>query len=450
MGPAVRYTRAADGVHIAYQLVGEGPIDLVFVAGWVTDIEAMWEEPALAKFLSKLGSFSRLITFDKRGVGHSDRVPEAHLPSLETRMDDLRAVMDAAGSSRAIVFGISEGGPMAMLFAATYPERTLGLVLYGTAARYAWSPDFPQGMTQKDLEGVVDEFERSWGTRELAQSSLREWAAPGHVDDERLVDWLAGYLRRAASPGAAIALERMNFDIDVRNVLPSIHVPTLVIARTEDVAFELEATKQIADQIPSARLVELPGADHFFWIGDQDAILREIEAFVETTRDEELELDRVLATVLFTDIVASTDRLAAIGDGAWRSVLDKHQARIRSLIGRFRGREIGTTGDGFLATFDGPIRAVRCALAARDAMADLDLQIRAGLHTGEIELSGDDVRGIAVHISARVAALAAPSEVLVSSTVRDLVAGSRLTFEDGGRHALKGVPGEWQLYRVVA
>jgi pimeloyl-ACP methyl ester carboxylesterase len=448
--PETRYAKAADGVHIAYQVVGEGPIDLVFVMGWTTNIEAMWDEPRLARFLSRLASFSRLILFDKRGVGLSDRVSESELPTFETRMDDIRAVMDAAGSDRAMVFGVSEGGPLATLFTATYPERAVGLVLFGTSARYAWAPDFPWGTTEERWRDYMDRMDRSWGTREFAEWVVGDWGAPTRVGDKALIDWLAGYTRRAASPGAAMALSRMNREIDVRGALPAIHTPTLVLARTEDPDFNIEATRQMAEAIPGARLVEHPGSDHFFWVGDQDSLLDEVERFAKELRDEEAELDRVLATVLFTDIVGSTEQAAEMGDRRWRELLDSHHSRIRALLGRFRGREVDTAGDGFLATFDGPIRAVRCALAATEAVRDLGLQIRAGLHTGEVELDDGSVRGIAVHIGARVAGMAQGSEVLVSSTVRDLVAGSALAFEDRGHHALKGVPGEWRLYRVVA
>jgi pimeloyl-ACP methyl ester carboxylesterase len=442
--PQTRYARTADGVHIAYQVHGDGPIDLLMALGWTTNIEALWEEPSQARFLNRLASWSRLILFDKRGVGLSDRVPESQLPSLETRMDDLRAVMDAASSERGVVFGISEGGPMAMLFAATYPERTRGLLLFGTAA------DLTSGRVAENAPLVFDRIDRLWGTEEYARLALREWAAPSLANDERMVMWLASYMRRAASPGAAIALERMNNRMDASNILHAIHVPTLVIGRTGDLDFPIEDMRGTAEGIPGARFVELPGQDHFFFVGDTERLLVEIEHFLKEIRDDEAELDRVLATVLFTDIVGSTERAAAVGDREWRVLRDSHHARIRSNLGRFRGREVNTAGDGFLATFDGPIRAVRCALSAVAAVGDLGIQIRAGLHTGEVELDGADLRGIAVHIGARVASLAGPSEVLVSSTVKDLVAGAALEFEDRGEHELKGVPGTWRLYRVVA
>jgi class 3 adenylate cyclase len=450
VGPETRYAKTADGVHIAYQVVGEAPLDLVFVMGWTSNIEAMWEEPNLARFLSRLASFGRLIIFDKRGVGLSDRVSETDLPTLETRMDDVRAVMDAAGSERAVVFGVSEGGPLSILFAATHPMRSLGLILFGTAARFAWAPDFPTGTTEEQHSRELEEIDQAWGTREYSAQQIREWGAPSQLEDPQLVEWLTGYLRRAASPGAAMALERMNFQIDVRHVLSAVHVPTLVLTRLEDSDFPVEATRSMAEAIPTARLAEFPGADHFFWVGDQDALLNEVERFVKDLGEQEAELDRVLATVLFTDIVGSTPRAAEVGDRKWREILDAHHGLIRPLIARYRGREIDTAGDSFLATFDGPIRAIRCALAARDGVQDLGLEIRAGLHTGEIELADDQVRGIAVHIGSRVAGLAEPSEVLVSRTVKDLVAGAALQFEDRGEHALKGVPGAWRVYRVYS
>jgi len=447
--PVTRYAKTADGVHVAYQVVGSGAIDIVFVIGWTTNVEALWEEPSLARFLARLSTLGRLIIFDKRGVGLSDRVPEPFLPSLETRMDDVRAVMDAAGSARAVILGVSEGGPLSLLFSATYPDRVSALVLFGTMARFAWAPDFPWGQTDAELHALVEEIDRSWGTEEFAEAALRSWAAPSRADDQTLVGWLAGYTRRAASPGAAIALERMNFDMDVRHVLGAVHVPTLVLARTGDMDFPIEATRQMADAIPGARLVEFPGEDHFFWIGAQDELLEEVNRFLTGVRDDEAELDRVLATVLFTDIVGSTERAAAVGDRRWLELLEAHQSRMRSLLSRYRGVEIDTAGDGFFATFDGPIRAARCAVEATHSAEELGLQVRAGLHTGEVELADHGVRGIAVHIGARVAALAGPSEVFASSTVRDLVAGSRMRFEDIGEHSLKGVPGTWRLFRVL-
>ena len=448
--PETRYAKTADGVHIAYQAVGTGPVDIVFVMAWTTHLELTWKEPALARFLSRLAGFSRLIVFDKRGTGLSDRVPDDRLPSLEVRMDDARAVMDAVGSERAVVIGFSEGGPMAALFAATYPERTIALVLGGTSACWRPTIDYPFPVpTDDEHESYVEEVERIWGTREFAAQELREWGAPTLANDDHTIGWLADYLRHAASPGAAIALERMNRGIDVRPALPSIHVPTLVLARDGDLLWTAEETKWMADQIHDARFVSFPGVDHFYWAGTQDDLLVEIERFVAEVGDEEADLDRVLSTVMFTDIVGSTERASALGDRGWKELLGAHHDAVRHLLARYRGREIDTAGDGFLATFDGPARAVRCALAIAQAVSELGIDVRIGVHTGEIELEGDDVRGIAVHIGARVSSLAGPAEVLVSSTVKDLVAGSGLAFEDAGEHELKGVPDLWHLYRVV-
>jgi pimeloyl-ACP methyl ester carboxylesterase/class 3 adenylate cyclase len=435
-----RYAKTVDGVHIAYQVIGDGPVDIVVAIGWVTNIDAMWEEPSLAKFLTRLSSFGRLLLFDKRGVGLSDRVPESQLPTQEMRMDDIRAVMDAAGSDRAVIFGISEGGPVSMLFAATYPERSLALVVFGTSALFDLEVD----------QEYIEDVENSWGTIELAQKQLREWAAPSSVDDTRLARWLASYMQRSASPAAAIALERMNRGLDVRSALPAIHVPTLVIGRTDDSDFTIDDVRAIADAIPGAQMVELSGVDHFFFVGDQDSILDAIERFVGGVRAEEAEFDRVLATVLFTDIVDSTAMSATSGDRAWNEVREGHDRLVRASLARFRGREIKTMGDGFLATFDGPARGIRCARSIVDGVRPLGIEVRAGLHTGEVSFQGDDVAGIGVAIGARVGAKAEPSEVLVSQTVKDLVAGSGIRFEDRGLHALKGVPDEWRLYAVSA
>lgn len=440
--PDTHYARTTDGVHIAYQVLGDGPLDLIFVLGWTTNIEAFWDEPDLARFLTRLASAGRLILFDKRGMGLSDRVPEDRLPSLETRMDDVRAVMDDLGSERAVVMGISEGGPMAMLFAATYPERTIGLVLFGTDSN--WSD-----MSAEALARTLADIDVRWGTEAHAHDAIRDWGAPGHEDDERLVSWLASYLRRAASPGAAMALQRMNAQIDVTPALSAIHIPTLVVSRIGDPDFPIEDVRVLASRIAGARLVEAPGTAHFFWVGDQESVLAPVESFVKELGGHEAVLDRMLATVLFTDIVDSTAQSAAMGDHSWRELREAHDRTIRGQLARFRGREIKTMGDGFLATFDGPGRAVQAAAAMVEAVRPLGLEIRAGLHTGEIELDGDDVAGLAVAIGARVGAKAGPSEVLVSQTVKDLVAGSGLNFEDAGEHELKGVPGRWRLYRVV-
>jgi pimeloyl-ACP methyl ester carboxylesterase len=448
--PETRYAKTADGIHIAYQTVGTGPVDIAFVMAWTTHLELMWREPTLARFLSRLAAFSRLILFDKRGTGLSDRVPDDRLPSLEVRMDDARAVMDAVGSERAIVMGFSEGGPMATLFAATYPERTVALVLFGTSACWRPTIDYPFPVpSDEQHERYLEEIDQMWGTREFAAQELRDWAAPTLAKDDHTIGWLADYLRHAASPGAAIALEQMNRGIDIRSALAAIHVPTLVLARDGDLLFTVEETEWMANQIHGARFVSFPGVDHFYWAGDQDALLIEIERFAAELGDQETVLDRVLATVMFTDIVDSTAQGAALGDRAWAEVRAQHDQIVRSNLFRFRGREIKTMGDGFLATFDGPARGVRCAEAIAAQVQPLGVEIRAGLHTGEVTFEGDDVAGLGVAIGARVGAKAGANEVLVSGTVKDLVAGSGLTFADAGEHELKGVPDRWRLYRVV-
>jgi class 3 adenylate cyclase len=438
-----QYTRSGD-LHIAYQVAGDGPLDLVYVPGWVSHVELAWEEPTLAKFLRRLASFSRLIMFDKRGTGLSDRVPNDKLPTLEERMDDLRAVMDAVGSERAALFGFSEGGNLSATFAAAHPERTTALIMFGTFARRIWSPDYPWAPKIEDRERHYKTIEREWG-------DLMDVAhyVPSKAGDEAFARRLATYFRRSASPGAAIALLKMNTQIDIRRVLPTISVPTLVLHRIGDRDANVEEGRWLAQQIPNARFVELPGDDHLPWVGDQDAVLDEVEEFLTGTRPSAA-TDRVLATVLFTDIVSSTEHAARLGDRAWRELLESHHALVRKEFARFRGREIKTMGDAFIATFDGPARAVRCACTLRDAVSQLGIQIRAGVHTGEIELHGDDIGGIAVHIAARVIAAAQPGEVLVSSTVKDLSAGSGITFVDRGVHALKGVPDEWRLFRIAS
>ena len=439
MRPETSYVRTGDGVSIAYQLVGEGPRDLVWVPGWVSNVETIWEEPTLARVFERLASFSRLILFDKRGTGLSDRVPEAELPGLEARMSDLTAVCDATGASRVTLVGVSEGAAMSILFAATYPDRTTALVLIGGFARRLIAPDFPWGRTAEELEIMLEEIRTGWGGP--VGLDIR---APSRVGDQRFRDTWARMLRSGASPGAAAALMRMNSEIDVRDILPAVRVPTLVLHRVGDRTVRIEVGRHLAAGIPNARLVELPGDDHVPWAGDADRVVAEIEAFVTGERHA-APTNRVLATVLFTDIVDSTKAAAELGDAEWAHLLEAHNERLREQLARFDGREIDTAGDGFLATFDGPARAVRCALAAIEAVRPLGLAIRAGVHTGEIELANGDIRGLAVHIGARIAALAGANEVLVSRTVRDIVVGSGLSFEDRGLHRLKGVPDEWQI-----
>lgn len=441
MPPQTRYARSGN-LNIAYQIIGNGPSDLVYVPGWVSHVEEVWEEPSSARFLNRLASFSRLILFDKRGTGMSDRVPVDSLPTLEERMDDVRAVMDAATCERAALFGVSEGGNMSILFAAAYPERTTALITFGVFAKRLWSADYPWAPTWEQRQREIEMVERQWGG-EMDLSVLTPSVANDGVFKRRLL----AYLRRSASPGAAAALLRMNSFIDVRHVLPAIRIPTLVLHRAEDRDVRVEEGRFIASRIPGAKFAELPGQDHIPWVGDADAVLDEIEEFLTGARPVS-EPDRVLATVLFTDIVGSTEQAATLGDRRWRDLLERYYTLVRRELPRFRGKEVDTSGDGFLAVFDGPARAIRCAAAIRRSVSEIGCQIRAGLHTGEVELMGDNVGGIAVHIGARVAAIAGPSEVLVSSTVKDLVAGSGITFRDRGIHTLKGVPGSWQLFAV--
>jgi class 3 adenylate cyclase len=433
----------SEGVNIAYQVVGTGPFDLVYVPGWVSNVEMMWEEPRMAAFLKRLASFARLIVFDKRGTGLSDPVPDAELPGLERRMDDVRAVMDAAGSERAALLGHSEGGNMCILFAATFPARTSALVLVGCYAKRSRTDVYPWAPDPVEREREIAETERTWGRADMTPT-----LAPSLADDQALRDWFARYLRLSASPRAAATLLRMNTQIDTRDVLPAIRVPSLLIYRTGDQDVMVDEGRWIASRIPDARFVELPGGDHLMWAGDAEAILDEIEGFLTGVRRGPAP-DRVLTTVLFTDIAGSTERAAAMGDRDWAGLLERHHVAIRRELNRFQGREVDTAGDGFLARFDGPARAVRCAIGAGDAVRQLGLEIRAGVHTGEVELVDDTIRGVAVHIGARIAGLASPGQVLVSRTVKDLVAGSGLVFEDHGEHELKGVPDLWHLYAVA-
>jgi len=441
--PQTRYAQAPDGVSIAYQVLGDGPRDLVWVPGWVSHLEAAWEEPTLARFFERLASFSRLILFDKRGTGMSDRGSVSELPTLETRMSDVLAVCDAVGSDRAALLGVSEGAPMCALFAATYPGRTTAIILFGGYARRLEAPDYPIGSSLEAREAFHEEIARDWGGP--VGLDIR---APSRIHDERFRANWARYLRMGASPAAVLALTRMNAEIDVRPILGSIRVPTLVVHRSGDRTIPVEAGRYLAEHIPKASLVEVPGDDHLPWIGDPDRVLGEIEEFLTGVRHQ-AEPDRVLATVLFTDIVGSTKRAAELGDKAWGELLHAHHAVVREQLARYGGHEMGTAGDGFLATFDGPARAARCGLAIASAVRQLGLEIRAGLHTGEVEQAPDGgIRGLAVHIGARIGALAKPGEVLASRTVKDLVVGSGLVFEDRGAATLRGVPDEWQLYAV--
>lgn len=430
------------GVDIAYQVLGDGPHDVVLVPGWVSNIEMFWESPRISKCLKRLASFTRLILFDKRGTGLSDR--SSKIPDLETRMDDVRAVMDAVGSDRAALCGYSEGGSMCCLFSATFPERVSALVMMGSFAKRTWSPDYPWGPKKELFLKFIAEIEQNWGGPVRMEQII-----PSQLHDPAERDWWARFLRMSASPAAAAMVNYMNAEIDIRHVLPAIQVPTLILHSAGDQVISIDHGRYLAQQIPNAKFVELPGADHDPWGTDSKAILDEIIEFTTGTRPQ-VEVDRVLATMLFTDIVGSTEKAAELGDRTWRNLLEQHNAIVRRELAQFRGREIDNAGDGFLATFDGPARAIRCARAIGTHMKPLGIKIRAGLHTGECEVMGEDIGGIAVHIAARVSGLAEPDEVLVSSTVKDLVAGSGIEFEQMGSRTLKGVPGEWHLFRVAS
>jgi class 3 adenylate cyclase len=445
--PEVRYAKTVDGVHIAYQVVGQGAIDLVYAPAFVSHLEVFWEEPLMARWLSRLARFSRLIVFDKRGTGLSDRVAENAVPTLEERMDDIRAVLDAAGSRRAALFGASEGGPMCALFAASYPERTAALVLFASYPRAVQDEDFPEGWMPADaVEEHRAQIEKTWIEGTFAE--MPEGFVEGLSDEEhrRVTRWWGRLCRMSVSPSAAMALAKMGYEIDIRHVLASIQAPTLALCRSGDE--DLPTTEYMARHIPEARFVELAGAAHIPAFGAQEPALQEIEEFLTGTRGT-VEPDRVLATVLFTDIVGSTEMASQLGDEKWAELLEQHNVRVRAELDHFRGREVNTAGDGFLATFDGPARAIRCAVAIKNEVGELGIDVRAGLHTGECELVEDKVQGIAVHTGARVAALAQPGEVLVSRTVKDLVAGSSIRFDPRGSHVLKGVVGRWPLYAVV-
>ncbi len=442
MQPEVRYVKGDEG-YVAYAVYGNGAQDILFIPNWVTNVEVMWEEPSLVRYFDRLARFARVLIFDKRGSGLSDPVPLAALPTLEAWMDDARLAMDDAGMARAALVGDTEGGPMAMLFAATYPERTSALVLINSFARWRRAPDYPAGMPEAAVDRLVSAYTAFYGT-----GAILDATAPSVAADARFRRWQGHLERLAMPPGASATMYRWVLEMDVRSVLPSIRVPTLVIHRTDNVHHRVGHGRYLADAIAGARYVELPGADSSpFYAGDTDAILDEVEAFL-TGRREVAAHDRVLATVMFTDIVGSTELAAKLGDQGWLDLRGAHNALVRQLIQRFRGREIQTTGDGFLATFDGPARAVRCGVEIAAAVRSLGLEVRVGLHTGEVELDGDAVGGIAVHLAQRVMATADAGRVMVSSTVKELVTGSGIDFAERGLRALKGVPGQWQLFEV--
>ena len=440
--PETHYVKS-DHVYIAYQVVGNGPFDLLYVPGFVSNVEASWRNPDLSAFFRRLASFCRLILFDKRGTGMSDR--GAYDFTLEQRMHDVQAVLDAIGSKQAALFGVSEGGPMSLLYAATFPHRTSALAIYGSYAKRSVAPDYPFGWDDPQWARIFNNIEKTWGT---PKSLFVGGPIEKSGEDLLRAESLAAYYRASASPGAATAIMRMNREIDVRHILPATRVPTLVMHRTGDPSIEVGHARYLAQQIPNAKLIELDGQEHPPWLGDRDAVLAPLEQFL-TGANRVQEAERVLATVLFVDIASSTERVAAMGDKLWRELLGEFYRRTRQVLQEYRGREISTAGDGFFAAFDGPARAIRCAKALNKSMLSLNLEVRCGLHTGECELIGDDLAGIAVHIGARVAGLATPGEILVSQTVRDLVAGSGLAFEDRGTHRLKGVPDEWRLFHAA-
>jgi class 3 adenylate cyclase len=428
------------GVSIAYQVHGDGPIDLVLVPGFVSHVELLADEPGVARFLRRLAGFSRLLVFDKRGQGLSDRTGRP--PTLEESMDDLRAVIEAAGFERPALFSVSEGGPMSTLYAATYPASASALILFGTFARMLRAADFPAGVEDEQLDRWGGVVQRDWGKA----VALNVWA-PSRVGDREFERWWARLLRQGTSPAGAIALMDLYREMDVRAILPAVDVPTLVLHRAGDRMVPVEQGRYLAEKIAGARLVELSGDDHLPFAGDLDPVLEEVEEFLVGSRGAG-ESERALATILFTDIVGSTERAAALGDRGWRQLLERHDAAVRRQLALHRGREVKTMGDGFLATFDGPARAIRCAAAVREEVFGLGIEVRAGIHTGEVELIGDDVGGMAVNIGARIGSLAGPGEVLVSSTVRELVVGSGLEFADRGVQTLKGAPGEWRLFAI--
>jgi class 3 adenylate cyclase len=439
--PETRYARSGD-LSIAYQVFGDGPLDIALDVWWFNHVDAQWDVPPLARLLRRFATFSRVIVFDKRGLGLSDPVQLSDLPSLERWMDDQLAVLEDSRIERVAMVGGNGGGIMPMLFAATYPERVRALVLVDAFAGMTANVKYSIGAPESEIERRLESF-REWG-----HGSILDAMAPSLANEPGLRDVFARYERSAVSPGAVMAMMKMVYAIDLHDLLPMIRVPTLVVHRRDARRIPVESGRYLAEHIPGARFVEVPGVDSFMWAGDQEAIVDEIEEFLTGVRPQPLH-DRVLATVLFTDIVASTERAAEVGDRRWRTLLDAHNTTVRGHIQRARGRVVDTKGDGFLATFDGPARAILCARDIARDVQRLGIEVRVGLHTGEIELVGEDIAGIAVHIAARIMSLAGPGEVLVSSTVKDLVVGSDLRFTDRGSHELKGVPGEWRLFSAA-
>jgi class 3 adenylate cyclase/alpha-beta hydrolase superfamily lysophospholipase len=449
MTPETRYARTVDGTHVAYQVTGAGPVDILYLRAWHTDIDHEWADPVLARKLRRLGAMGRLIRLDRRGMGMSDRFDRRVLPTVEDRLDDISAVLDAVGARRVVLAGFGDGTALTALFAAMRPERTQALVLYEPLIRWRYSDDYPWGYPPEEWAAYLDSVRRGWATRELAAGWIAG-GAPSRAKDERFVDWLVEHQARSGTAEDAVAVLEVLYETDAVAALPAIHLPTLVVARE---MANGDMARWVAERIDGAQLVLLPGNDHFAIAGDTDAVLREIERFiagvVEPAADDvDADADRALVTLLFADIVDSTRTAAEIGDRRWSELVERHHRESEALVDRHRGRVVDVAGDGLLASFDGPGRAIRCARALVDGVRDLGLELRTGLHAGECERVGDRLRGLAVHIGARVAGLAAPSEVLVSSTVKDLVAGSGLEFEDRGEHELKGVPGEWRVFAV--
>lgn len=445
--PPTRYATTRDGLSIAYQVFGDGPMDLLLIPAWVSHLEVAWENILFARFMERLAALARVITFDKRGTGLSSRVTQ--IPDLEGQLDDARSVLAAVGTERVAILGDgSDGLGLGALYAATYPSRTRALVLWLPCARNAWSPDYPWGVTEESFEAEQTDIWRNWGTDEWAVG-FAGLDAPTVLAYPELVPGYAKYFRYSATPTDALLLNELWYQTDVRALLPAVAVPTLVITRRGPQSGDWVAeARYVADRIPRAQIVVLDGEDSPKWLGDQDAVIREVRGFLTGIR-EDPDPNRFLATFLFTDIVGSTEKVVELGDRAWRGIVERHNEAVRELLATFHGVEVDTAGDGFFATFDGPARAVRCAQAIRGAVAPLGLEVRAGVHTGECEMIADKVGGIAVTIAARIGSLAAPSEILVSRTVKDLVAGSGLEFEDAGKHSLKGVPDSWRVYRAM-
>ncbi len=445
--PETHYALTSDGVHIAYQVSGRGPIDLLWSEGWLSHVEILWESPTYARWMRMLGEHFRVVHFDKRGIGLSDR---AATPDLETRMEDVRAVLDAAGSERAVLLGEGvDGGGLAAMYAATFPQRVYALILWHSKARAAWARDYPWGQEQDRGRNATADIASRWGREDAMRQYSEELGARTPLDDPGFVRWAAKYTRYAVPPGAVREQGKIWFEIDLRGVLPAIHVPTLLLYRPAYAGASRDEMEYLRGQIPGARVGTVQGVDEQPFFGDPTEFVGHITRFADEIRSEEADLDRVLATVMFTDIVDSTQKAAALGDRAWGELVERHHSTVRALLARYRGTEVDTAGGGFFATFDGPARGVKCARAIVDDVKPLGIEVRAGLHTGEVERIAGKVGGLAVAIGARVGGLARPSEVFTSQTVKDLTVGSGLTFEDAGEHELKGVPDRWHLYRVV-